>query len=249
MNPAEFGNIAALEQHFWWFRGMRRILWALLDPLSGNFRGQRWLEAGCGTGHMSACFESRYGCRVVPLDLDAVGLRYAHSAGRHNLIQADIRSLPLAAGQFNAVVSLDVIVHLQRGEELAALQEFARVLVSDGLLVIRAAALDMLHSHHSVFVHERQRFTRRRLTEGLRQAGFRVLRATYVNSLLMPVALAKFRLWEPFTRQPIASGVASPPPWLNQALEWPLLTEAGWLAAGGNLPVGQSVIAIARKEH
>ena len=32
-------------------------------------------------------------------------------------------------------------------------------------------------------------------------AGIRVLRCTYANSLLLPVALAKFRLWEPLMRQ------------------------------------------------
>jgi len=32
MNPAEFANIAAAEQRLWWYRGMRRILFDVLDP-------------------------------------------------------------------------------------------------------------------------------------------------------------------------------------------------------------------------
>ena len=32
MNPAEFANIAKSEKHFWWYRGMRTILFRLVDP-------------------------------------------------------------------------------------------------------------------------------------------------------------------------------------------------------------------------
>jgi hypothetical protein len=65
----------------------------------------------------------------------------------------------------------------------------------------------MLRSRHSQFAFERQRFTRRRLMGSVTGAGVRVLRCTYVNSLLLPVALAKFRVWEPLLRKPPASGV------------------------------------------
>ena len=31
MNPAEYANIANAERDFWWYRGMEKILFALLD--------------------------------------------------------------------------------------------------------------------------------------------------------------------------------------------------------------------------
>ena len=33
MNPAEFANIRQSEEHFWWYRGMRAILFRMLAPL------------------------------------------------------------------------------------------------------------------------------------------------------------------------------------------------------------------------
>ena len=77
--------------------------------------------------------------------------------------------------------------------------------------------------------------------------GFRVLRVTYANSLLLPVAFAKFRIWEPLTNAPAASGVEPVAPWVNNLLELPLTLESLWLGAGGSFPVGQSLILIAER--
>jgi hypothetical protein len=105
----------------------------------------------------------------------------------------------------------------------------------------------MLRSRHSQFVYERQRFTKARLMGFAEHAGIRVLRCTYANTLLMPVALAKFRLWEPLTRQAPSSGVDLVPPWLDRILYGALAAEAAWIGAGRNLPIGQSLVLIGEK--
>jgi hypothetical protein len=105
----------------------------------------------------------------------------------------------------------------------------------------------MLRSRHGEFAHERQRFTRRRLMGLFAGAGIRVLRCSYSNSLLMPIALLKFRLWEPLLRKPAESGVQMVAPWLDRLLYAPLAMEAAWLGAGHNLPAGQSLVLIGEK--
>jgi hypothetical protein len=74
-----------------------------------------------------------------------------------------------------------------------------------------------------------------------------VQRVTYANSLLLPVALAKFRVWEPFTRKPPSSGVEPVAPWLDGMLYAPLALEARWLGAGMSFPAGQSLVLIGEK--
>lgn len=248
MNPAEFGNIAASEQDFWWYRGMRRSLYRMLDPVAASRRIGCALETGCGTGYFARDLAGRYGWSVVALDLGFDGLRYGQRMGVPNLVQADMRTLPCRCEAFDAVVSMDVIVHLPRGEEHRPVAEFARVLKPGGLLVLRVSALDILRSRHSEFAHERQRFTRSRLLRLARDHGFRPLRCSYANSLLLPVALAKFRLWEPLTRQPPASGVTHVAPWLDRVLYSTLAAEAAWLGAGLDFPIGQSIVLLAEKE-
>lgn len=247
MNPAEFAHLAAAEDRMWWFRGMRRILFDVLDPLARTRPFRHVLEAGCGTGANALALARRYGWRLTPVDLSTEGLRHARAAGVPRLVQADIAALPFADACFDLLLSLDVLPHFAPGGESAPLAEFARVLEPGGWLVIRCAALRILRSRHSEFVHERQRYTRGRLTAAIRAQGFRIRRATYLNSLLLPVALAKFRLWEPLTRARPASGVSLPPPWLNRALEAPLRVEAALLRRGVDLPAGQSLLVLAQR--
>jgi SAM-dependent methyltransferase len=247
MNPAEFANIAAAERDLWWYRGMKQILFAMLDPIARASHFERVLEAGCGTGHLSATLAARYGWNMTPLDADAAGLGYARDSGLRRLVQGTITALPFRNESFDAMLSIDVIPHLDRGQEHLAFAEFARVLKPGGLLVVRAAAFDALRSRHSEFVNEVQRFTRPQLSAAAERAGLCVERATYANSLLLPIAAFKFRIWEPLTQQAPASGVGPVPGWLDALLYTPLRMEAALIAAGRSLPVGQSVILIARR--
>ena len=247
MNPAEFANIARVEQDFWWYRGMREILFGMLDPVVKARKIARVLEAGCGTGYFARCCEQRYSWRVTAVDLGWEGLTYGRGLGLERMAQCDIAALPFPAHAFDLVMSLDVIVHFPRGEEGRAAAELARVLAPGGLLVLRVSALDILRSRHSEFTCERQRFTRARLARLVESQGVRVLRSVYANALLLPVAIAKFRLWEPLLRQPAASGVAPVAGWLDRLLHAPLAVEARWLARGHGFPVGQSLIFIGEK--
>ena len=248
MNPAEFAHIARAEEHLWWYRGQRKILYRLLDPLANARRYERVLEAGCGTGYQSKDLTERYGWRMTPLDLGWPGLEYAKGFGLLRLTQGDVGMLPFRDRAFEAVLSLDVIVHFHRGDDPRAFAEIARVLEPGGLCVIRVSALDVLRSRHSIHAHEHQRFTAGRLRRTMEAAGLRVTRLTYANSLLMPVALFKFRVWEPLTNAAPASGVDPVAPWLDGLLHVPLRLEAAMIGAGIDLPVGQSLIAIATRE-
>jgi SAM-dependent methyltransferase len=245
MNPAEYANIAQAERDFWWYRGMEQILFAMVDPLAKR-RGPV-LEVGCGTGYMASRFQEHYGWHMFPTDLQHEGLTYAVKQGVERLAQAEITALPFRDRHFEAVVSLDVMVYVARGREGRAMEELARVLAPGGLLVLRTAALELLRSHHAEFTGEVQRFTRGQVLSLALQYGIKVLRCSYANCLLMPVALAKFRLIEPLLAGQPASGVEPVSPWLDRLLLRALAGEAKWLGAGHDLPIGQSIVLIGEK--
>src|SRR5258708_38268510 len=112
MNPAEFANIAKSEDQFWWYRGMRKIMFRMLDPFAQSRKMDRVLEAGCGRGHFALAIQRRYAWPVYPVDLGWEGIEYGRHMGVERLAQADIQALPFADAAFDAVLSMDVIVHL-----------------------------------------------------------------------------------------------------------------------------------------
>jgi SAM-dependent methyltransferase len=247
MNPAEFANIAAAEEGMWWYRGMRAITAALLGG-SRPLRGSALLEAGCGTGYNARWLEREFGARVVAIDLSPSALGQARRRGVARAAAADVKLLPFPDGVFDVATCFDVLVHLAPGEEAPAFRELARVLRPGGLLLLRVAAFNWLRSRHSEFIAERQRFTASSVQRLLREAGLRTLRCSYANTLLLPVALGKFRLWEPLFQPRPASGVETPAEPLNRLLLSALEAEAAWLKRGHRLPVGQSFLALAEKQ-
>ena len=255
MNPAEYANIAKCEREFWWYRGMEKILFRMLDPIvkaRTPARVVNAVEVGCGTGYMATRLEQQYPWRMFPTDLQREGLVYGlqYGDGRGattRMAQAAINALPFPDGKFDALVCLDVMVYVPRGEELSAVRELARVIAPGGLLVLRTAALEILRSHHAEFTGELQRFTREQMLKLAAESGIKILRCTYANSMLMPIALAKFRLIEPLMRGKPSSGVEPVAPWLDRLLYGALDAEAAWLGSGHDLPIGQSLILIGEK--
>jgi len=61
MNPAEFANIRKSEETFWWYRGMRAILFRFLDPYLKGRPLHHALESGCGTGYLSQLLQKDRG--------------------------------------------------------------------------------------------------------------------------------------------------------------------------------------------
>lgn len=50
MQAEDYKYMYELEDHFWWFAGMRTIAGALLDQYCSANCNRRILDAGCGTG-------------------------------------------------------------------------------------------------------------------------------------------------------------------------------------------------------
>lgn len=247
MTPEELHNIFRTEQQFWWYRGMRAITRALLDPVLP--RGLRvGLDAGCGTGFNAQALEQAYGLRMFGIDLAPLGIQYARQRGFTRSLAASAMQLPFADASLDFLSSIDVLPVLPEGGDEQAVQEMARVLRPGGWLYLRAAAFRALRSRHSQFVAERRRYRGPQILRMLRAAGLAPLRHSYANALLSPVALLKFRVWEPLTQQPPQSGVGViPPAWLNGTLTAVLHFEAALLRRGFRLPFGQSWIVVAQK--
>jgi SAM-dependent methyltransferase len=231
------------EERHWWYVGMRRIAEALLLRYGRPAPGRpEVLDAGCGSGGTTVWL-GRWG-RVTGVDLVPEAVALARQRGVKRLARASIEALPFAAASFDLLTCFDVLYHLRVGDDLAALREFHRVLRPGGTTLIRVAAYDWLRGAHDEAVHTRHRYGRGELAAKLRAAGFAVEHTSYANSFLFPIAPLK-RLFE--RHDPLgATDLWRPPGPLNGLLTAILSLEAPLVARTG-LPVGVSLIAIARK--
>lgn len=244
----EFDRLDQIEAKHWWFDGMRAITRTLIRGCVGSATPPRWLEVGCGTGYSSRWLAEQFQARLVVTDLSDVALRYARQRGLSRGCQATITALPFASGWFDVVSCLDVLCHLESSELVPALSECRRVLRPGGILLLRAAAYARLAGFHAHRWEERQRFTAEALSQLVADASFRLLRVTYANMFLFPLAAFKRLVLEPFHLVPEKSDLFSLPRILEGLINLPLRAEARLLEnPHTRLPFGLSVLAIAQK--
>jgi SAM-dependent methyltransferase len=116
--------------------------------------GKRVLDAGCGVGYGSSILAGAGAAEVVGVDISDEVLQ----AVRHTLHpgvrleRADVRKLPFDEDSFDVVVSFELIEHLARPAK--ALDEFVRVMRSDGLLVLSSPNRDVYPEGNPHHQHE-----------------------------------------------------------------------------------------------
>jgi SAM-dependent methyltransferase len=243
MEDREFVRMALLEDVFWWYRGLRRIVRTLLEPHLPERRPLRILDAGCGTGgFLREIRDLGLACGV---DVSEQALRLARQRGLTGLARASVEALPVATASQDVVVSLDVLYHRGVRSEERALAELVRCLRPGGLLLLNLPAYEWLRSAHDEAIHTARRYTRSRVRRLLEAHPLRILKLSHWNTLLLPLAVL-VRLLRRGSGES-DSDVRPLPGWLNTALEQFPYLEARWLRRG-SLPAGLSVVALARKE-
>jgi SAM-dependent methyltransferase len=239
MDSSLYELFYALEGEHWWFQGRKDIVLSLL----GRYRPcerPRLLDVGCGTGGMLEEFAA-YG---DTLGLDAAPEAAHFCAQRHvAMVLASGTDLPFDACSFDVVSALDVIEHVD--DDRAILHEMWRTCRPGGLLLLTVPAYQFLWSSHDDLNHHKRRYVLPDLASRLGETGFRPLKLSYYNSLLMPAAIArKYALRA--RHNGTASHLERLPGPLNAALRSILALERPILSRT-NLPVGASLICAAAR--
>lgn len=198
------------------------------------------VEVGCGTGangDVLTLFD-----RTVGLDTSRFALAKCGEGHRFK-VQGDLMHLPMKPHSVDLVLALDILEHLDDDER--AVREIRQVLKPEGMLLAFVPAFEFLWGAQDDLSHHKRRYTRSRLSHLLESNGFDILRLTFFNIyFFLPIlVIRKILRW---TGRPLRSENEYTAPWLNRLLA-PIFASEGLLLEHMDLPVGVSLIAVARK--
>jgi len=242
MQPLEYRKMADVEDAMWYYCALHRTVITALDRTM-SLNNPAVLDAGCGTGGLLRRLQAaRPAWALAGVDFSPLACALAKERTGLTVTEGSVTALPFADGTYDAVTSCDVVC--QVAEPLAVLREFHRVLRPGGIAVITMPAYRWMHSYHDRAVGNLRRYSRNETGELLRSAGFRLERATYWNTLLFPLAV----LQRKFLRAAASSSdVRLYPAPVESFCNAMNLIEHAWLRRGGNLPWGNSVLAVGRR--
>jgi len=207
-------------------------------------RGEnRILDAGCGAG-AALPYLSQFG-NAVGIDASSDAVRYAKTIGK--AMKGNIMHLPFKNETFDMVFCFGVLYHRWVIDDNVAIAEFRRVLKKGGFLYSQEPAYHWLMGNEDEISQGKHRYTLPEMQKKLKQKKFKILKATYVNTILLPLAILR-RLPNilGFREKKKESDIFTLPPIVN-ALFYIILRIEGLLLQYVNFPHGMSIICIAKK--
>jgi SAM-dependent methyltransferase len=242
MRPTEYEAMFQLEDSYWWFEGSMQFILSALSDVPARATG-RILDAGCGTGGLLKRLADR---KAWGIEIASEGIGLCQRRGLNNVLQASTTSLPFRSESFDVVLSIDVLVHQWVPDDVSALREIYRVLVPGGFVLLQVAAHRVLWSAHDVATLTRHRYTRDELAEKIERSGFELVRITYRNTLLSPLAVLVKLLRRARANTATRGDLVALPRSVDRTL-FRLLALENYVARRVRLPFGVSVFCVARK--
>ncbi|HQY06990.1 MAG TPA: class I SAM-dependent methyltransferase, partial [Lacunisphaera sp.] len=189
MQPGEYRKMAEVEDAMWYYRALHRHVGRSLAAVLPE-AGARVLDAGCGTGGL---LRRLHGARprwvLTGLDFSPLACELARERTGGEVVQGSVAALPFADRQFDAIASCDVVCQI--ADPAQAVREFHRVLCPGGHVVLTMPAYPWMYSYHDREVGNLRRYARGEVNVLLQGAGFRIVRSTYWNTLLFPLAVLR----------------------------------------------------------
>jgi SAM-dependent methyltransferase len=233
---AQPGSSSLGQPDYWWYRARAD----LLHVVFGSFLGTPRRTLDVGSADAPSVGWMRAGQPHVTLDLFAEGLVPGEG------VCGSAMALPFVDEAFDVVTAFDVVEHCE--DDALALSELARVLAPGGRILLSVPAYQWAWSDHDVRAGHHRRYTRRRLTRLVDEAGLSVARSTYAFGAVFPLFVAE-RVRRRFKASPGQGSDSRLPP-VSPRADRVLMGLSGLdhrLLRRRNLPFGSSVFLAAVK--
>lgn len=245
MNLKEYKRIEKFEKTYWWHIGRLFLLEKLVKRYFSYNTHNLFLEIGCGTGETMKLL-NKYG-DTTGLDISQEAIDYCRKKGLKRLHKRNISTMNIDPHikKYDGIFALDVLEHIQ--DDVHTMTRAAQMLKNGGIFVIMVPAHKFLWSEHDEALHHKRRYHSLEITQKLDDAGFDLIKKSYFVTLgFFPITF--FRFWNNIfgkTAYPKTSYV-NLPIYLNKFVTYLLKLEA-YLVIFARLPVGTTIVAVARK--
>jgi SAM-dependent methyltransferase len=259
-DPAFFDQLARVEDEHFWFRARNRLVLELARRISSQFdRSNLVVEVGCGTGNVLRVLEKASpNCMVVGMELWLDGLRHARNRSRAALVQADVRNWTFDR-KVDLLGMFDVLEHIPEDRETLA--SLWNCLAPGGRLLLTVPAHQFLWSYFDEAARHCRRYSPDAIRAKLTDAGFEVEFLSQFMASIFPLVwmvrkmrglkrnqrLAQELKNRELTNRELTNDEFRIVPVVNQILAGMLNLEARWLSRGHRLPIGTSLVVVARK--
>ena len=247
MKKNAYIEMFAVEDTHWWYVGLHNLVTLLIDSL---FQKQKLkiLDVGCGTGGLLSILKQA-GHEVKGLDFSDEAISHCHKRGLNNVFKADINTWDPIQNSYDLITAFDVLSHEWINDEIQVFRSLSNGLKDDGLIMLNYPAFSILSRQHDKVAMMRRRYTKKMITEILREANL----SPTIISYRLPHAffiILLLRLFEPnkSIEHEAKSDIAKIPIKLvNQLLIGITKIENYFISSGFSIPLGSSLFVVAKK--
>ncbi|GBF59100.1 ubiquinone biosynthesis O-methyltransferase [Candidatus Phycosocius bacilliformis] len=245
MTPEAYEALSIDTTH-WWFVGRRSIIRDMIGHIPVPSRAHI-VEIGAGAGGnlpMLQAIAAKQGGSVTAVEQDPLSRQRAIERSGLEVQGGSLPDDMPAIAQSDLILLLDVLEHIE--DDASALKYVATLVKPNGHVLITVPAFNFLWSDHDRAHHHCRRYTKKGLDRVLRETGFEIERITYFNTILFPVILMARLIGNMLPMRHSPSGDVSMPGKAANAFLTKLFGSERYLLQKANLPVGVSVLAIAK---
>jgi 2-polyprenyl-3-methyl-5-hydroxy-6-metoxy-1,4-benzoquinol methylase len=240
METHNYFEIAALEEHNWWYKARRDLLNRLLKRYA--LSAQYALDAGCGVGSNLAVLQA-HARNVCGIDISKDAIELCSKKGYAELRHVSINQF-VSNRTYGIITCLDVLEHIENDGE--AVKALSGLLQKDGLLIVSVPAHAALWNDNDDFSHHRRRYSRAGLVKMFSVPGLEILKVNYWNQLLFFPALIFYGIQRRRAQKKIQNNLKLIPPFFNALLLFCLEIENKFFLICPFI-TGVSIVLIARK--
>ncbi|MDO8496205.1 MAG: class I SAM-dependent methyltransferase [bacterium] len=178
-----------IEENNWWFRVRRNLIFDLLQKYKVS-KTAKIFDFGCGSGY-TVGYLQKLGYDTSGSDISAEAIEFGLSKDVRNIAVARSGEIEPPEGNFDLILALDVIEHIE--DDLGAIGAIERALRPGGMAILTVPAYQWLWGVQDEVAHHFRRYTMTGLTSVVKRSGdLTIIHKTYFNTFLfLPIAVVR----------------------------------------------------------